>query len=160
MKIYFSIVLLLAAQLLFADKSMIKFDRDDRNYNTGDEIIAEITISDVQNKELLSSGKYVVAFEGKRFNFDLANGNPFKCTLKITQADPGFPRLVLKRINQDGKDADINIQSYWVSPDKLQMGFDMPSDFMEFWKSELDKANKTPLDVKMEPLPQYTKEGH
>ena len=64
---------------------------------------------------------------------------------------PGFVRCEVK-VNVDGIEYR-GIATAAVSPEKIKPTQKLPSDFKEFWNTELEKANKIPLDITYTLLP-------
>lgn len=59
---------------------------------------------------------------------------------------PGFVRCEVK-VTVDGIDYR-GIATAAIAPDKIKPTQKLPTDFKDFWDTELNKANKIPLDVK------------
>jgi cephalosporin-C deacetylase len=65
---------------------------------------------------------------------------------------PGFIRCEVK-VNVDGIDYR-GIATAAVAPEKIKPTQKLPNDFSAFWKSELEKSDRIPLDVKYTLLPE------
>lgn len=70
----------------------------------------------------------------------------------LTLDTPGFVRCEVM-VNVDGVNYR-GIATAAIAPDKIKPTQKLPADFTEFWASELDKANKIPLDIKYTLLPE------
>ncbi len=126
-----------ALALAAAPEFSIKTDRETQRYQCGEEAV--FTVSATENGQPVKQGKMKLKMTldgGKVLQeapIDFSKANP--ATVKITLKEPGFVRA------QGVGYVDIETPKKPLTagaafdPDKIQLGFDLPDDFMEFWES-------------------------
>ena len=127
---------------------------------------AAFTLSVFDNGKAVTSGKYTVVFTldgNKKIGeqiVDLAQGNP--ATVTTTLDKPGF--VLARVLNSAGKAAMTTgakgkkaaaLAGAAFDPEKIQMGYSLPEDFMAFWEAGRKQLANTP--VKLEKVEKYSK---
>ena len=127
---------------------------------------AAFTLSVFDNGKAVTDGKYTVVYTldgnekiGEQI-VDLAQGNP--ATVTTTLDKPGF--VLARVLNSAGKPAMTPgakgkkvpaLAGAAFDPEKIQMGYDLPKDFMAFWEAGNKKIAGE--KVKLEKVEKYSK---
>lgn len=124
-------------------------------YKTGEKAKVEVTFCKYgipQNTEIsyeIGQDMLPASSSGKVM---LKNG---RATIDMgTMKKPGFLDLRLKAI-VDGKACEHHVK-VGFSPELLKPYTKNPSDFDAFWKTSLEEARKTPLNISIQPAPEYS----
>ena len=126
---------------------------------------AKFILSVFDNGKAVTNGKYTVVYtlDGNKTlgsqEVDLAEGNP--ATVSVTLDEPGF---VLARVRDAQGNAATTIGAKGkkvpalagaaFDPEKIEMGYDLPKDFMAFW--EAGSKQIAGEKVKLEKVEKYS----
>lgn len=130
-------------------------DHADWIYKTGEKAKVEVTLCKYgipQNTEI----SYEIGLDEmpatSRGKAQLKNG---RVVIDMgTLKKPGFLDLRLKA-TIDGTQTEHHVK-VGFSPEQLKPYTKNPADFDDFWETSLEQARRTPLNVNIEPAPQYT----
>lgn len=89
--------------------------------------------------------------------FDLASGSPV--VIQTERKKPGFNRFRVYYSPAGGKLRLIKQLAVAFDPEKLTVTTPEPADLMKFWRDEVKKYAKMPLDFKKEALPKFSRKG-
>ena len=127
---------------------------------------AKFILSVFDNGKAVTNGKYTVVYtlDGNKTlgsqEVDLAKGNP--ATVSVTLDEPGF--VLARVLNSAGKPAMTPgakgkkvaaLAGAAFDPEKIQMGYDLPEDFMAFWEAGRKQLASTL--PKLEKVEKYSK---
>ena len=155
--------LLAATALLSAAPSVkITLDKADQIYKCGEPATYTIEFTDDAAEPLAKTATYKLTNDNltviKTGTIDIAQSP--KTTFKETMEKPSFLNLTVycSYTDKDGKKQNLkNICTAGFEPTKIQPAAPRPADFMEYWKGELQKAEKEcPLDPQMTKLDKFS----
>lgn len=168
MKVSKIMPLFLAGALACMAKPVIKItlDRADHAYKCGEKAVFTVNVTDDGGKEVDQTAFVRVSNDGQKVlmtrNVDLKKENSFKVEQGMDV--PGFVRLFVSlpyKAPDAEKPESISAQAGAAfEPLKIMTGVEKPADFMDFWKSEVKKAEAIPLDVQMEKLDAYSNDKY
>lgn len=164
-----TVVGMLAAGLSAGDFSVraLKLDHPGGFYDRGEEIVVTGTLlkggkpAPKYKLRVTARWESVKAVDSKEFPCD---GKPFRFTFKSD--NPGWVYFTLQVIGPDGKVVQNPGRSVvqrrkktlvaeigaMVAADELRPAEAMPEDFDEFWKNELDKLARVPMNPRLEKI--------
>ena len=155
------------ASLAFAKPVFtVKVDKPNAIYKCGEKAVFTVTATDDEGKPLPSAANVRITNDGgkiiKEETVDFTKGATRK--FEATMETPSFLRLVVSSQydNADGKKATAYKHGgAGFEPEMIRAARPEPKDFMDYWKGELEKAEKEiPLDVQMTKLDKFSNEKH
>lgn len=135
-----------------AVKVQVATDRQDALYKCGDKVTFKGTVT--KGDKPVTSGKVTVRLSNDSLKtistqeIDLSKNNPF--VIEGTMTEPGFLQCAAVSDKVKG------LAGAGFDPEKIQPAPNLPEDFKKFWDDSIQEAEKIPLDVKLEPLPQFS----
>ena len=166
MKKAFVATLALASLALAKPVFTVKVDKADAVYKCGEKAVFTITASDDEGKPLPTAAKVRFTNDGRK----LIREDVIDFSKKATQTVegsmdvPSFLKMVVSAQydNAEGKKVTAHSQAAAAfEPDKIRAAKPEPKDFMDYWKGELEKANKEiPLDVQMTKMDKLSNDNH
>lgn len=161
--LFFSItigVMFLAADASFAKKPtttpkeiIVKTDRENALYKCGEQAVFVISNENGKEKDI----KVVLAVNGRKVIESKEMKVENKTIVQGTLSEPGFIRCEVQ-FDADGQKQKIYAAAGF-EPEKIKAETIMPDDFDAFWNNGIKELEKIPMDVKIEPLPEYSNEN-
>ena len=148
MKKLFCMMAAAAAVTLYALPDFtIKYDRAEPVYKCGE--TARITITATENGNLVKTGKIkaTVLRDGQSAivkTVDFARENPF--VIETTSEKPGFIQVMLPTL-KGKKSTNMARAGAGFDVEKIEMGYGLPADFMEFWQKGCKAMENTPVNL-------------
>lgn len=150
----------LAALALAAAEITITPERPEALYRCGETTGYTLTVTAKDGRPLRAGKLHAIFTRDSRTpvarrSFDLAKEEP-PYVAQAALNEPGFLRMAVM-LEEPGEKPQYKIAAAGYEPEKLLPGMPEPEDFMQFWRDGQRKLRETPADIRLTPIPEFTK---